>query len=68
MDDEIDEAFADVDESYSPDSGDERRTWHVDDPELESDKTAEGVKEIWRKNSKKGFWLSWLTVAQGSKS
>ena len=43
MDDEIDEAFADVNESYSPDSGDERRKWYVDDPEVESDEMAEGV-------------------------
>ena len=39
MDDVIDEALSDVDESVSPDL--EWRTWHVDDPELESDEVAD---------------------------
>ena len=53
MDDEIDEALFDMDDSYSPDLADEWRTWHMDDPQLESDATAEeryGIGEQgWRK-------------------
>ena len=45
MDDEIDQALSDVDESEPPDLGDEWRTWQMDDPELESDVADEGVKK-----------------------
>ena len=40
VDDAIDEALSDMDGSESPDVGDEWRTWHMDDPELERDEMA----------------------------
>ena len=37
MDDGIDEAFSSMDDCHLPDFGDEWRTWHMNDLDLESD-------------------------------
>ena len=50
VDDEIDETFSEMDDSYSPDLGDEWRTRHVDDPETAEEK----VFKKKRKNIRKG--------------
>ena len=41
MDDEIEEVFSDMDDSYSQDLEDEWKSWRVNDSDLESDETAE---------------------------
>ena len=41
MDNETDDALSEMDDLYSPDLGDDWKNWRVDDPELESDETAE---------------------------
>ena len=50
----LDDSATDVDGSESPDLGEEWRSWRVDDPQLESDETAdEGVKKKMKKNWKR---------------
>ena len=51
MNEEIDEAFSDMDDFYSLDLGDEWNKWRVDDPELESDETTEEGAKKKRKNN-----------------
>ena len=57
---EIDEVLSDMDESESPSLGDEWRTWHMDNPELESDEAAEeGVKKKKEEGRERHVLESW---------